>query len=169
MNTQGLEASRWASHIGQPSDYAAFEGIGCDGCSTRLVRFFKRSLGTPIDQWSFTWIDSNPRTMALTKPFLFLKTSSSPVEHMSQADRDAALYRVGLVENEPIIIDGLKFRETQKRKANRPRGKVDFTGKTLNQVIGALATKHEYRDFRPGGGRDHSRAGQVAILRRKHR
>jgi hypothetical protein len=123
------------------------KAIGVTDNQLQAVRFRSNNRDLPFDQWSFTFIPgTNTEVMDLTKAYCALRWLILE-DPPGSRNKDDAWRLVSHTIAAPTYALGLKYKDAQKRRAQRPRGKITNTGLTMKEIIGRLALKAEYRNL----------------------
>jgi hypothetical protein len=137
-----------------PQDYLAKSPLtarlkvtGVTDSQLQAVRFCGNNRDRPFDQWSFTFIPgTSAEAMSLTKAYCALKWLILENPPWSR-DKDDAWRLVSDTIAAPIHALGLKHKETQRSRAQRPRGKIGDIGLTMKEIILRLAVRPENQDL----------------------
>jgi hypothetical protein len=110
------------------------------------IRFREKDRSYPFDQWSFTWGSNLPlEAIPFVKAYCALKWLILDEPPASRDKEDAWRY-----VNDSMIAHaataGLKHREAQRRRAQRPRVKVTDDGQTIGQMVEQLIRNPEHKD-----------------------
>jgi hypothetical protein len=109
------------------------------------VRFCGNNRHVPFEMWSFTFIPGAPHeAMSLTKAYCSLRWLLA--DPPWSRDRDDAWHYVSDTINAPVLAQGLRFKEAQRNRAQKPRCRLG-DGLTMTDVIQDLAVSREYRDL----------------------
>jgi hypothetical protein len=109
------------------------------------IRFRGKDRGT-FDQWSFTWGSGMPlEALPLVTAYCALKWLILEDPPSSKDKEDAWRY-LNDTMIAPVVALGLKHKQTQRRRAQRPRGKVTDDGRTLKQIVEALVLRPDHRE-----------------------
>lgn len=141
MNTQ-TPAEYVASH----EVTSQLKGLGVTSDQLDAMRFRPNNAGRPLDQWPFTWGPGTPLTaVPLIKTYCTLKWLILENPEPSR-DRDDASLLVSVVMAAPIYRAGINYKETQRRRAKKPRSKITEDGQSVHAIIERLALSPEHRD-----------------------
>ena len=110
------------------------------------LRFREKDRGYPFDEWSFTWGGNlPPEAIPFVKAYCALKWLILEEPPASRDKEDAWRY-VNDAMIAPAATIGLKHREAQRQRAQRPRVKVTDDGQTIRQIVEQLARNPEYKE-----------------------
>jgi len=129
------------------------------------MNFRDNNVGWPFDRWSFTWGHGTPlETLHFMKAYCDLKWLILDDPPYSRDKEDAwRLVRDEIVA--PIYALGLKFKEAQKRRAKKARGKIPTTDLTIREIIGGLAHELPVDAVRLGDLGQSCRRRQLVVRR----
>jgi hypothetical protein len=109
------------------------------------IRFRGKDRST-FDHWSFTWGGGTPlEALPLATAYCALKWLILEDPPSSRDKEDAWRYLSDSMIA-PVVALGLKHKEAQRRRAQRPRGKVTDDGRNLKQIVEALVLGPEHRE-----------------------
>ncbi len=124
--------------------------VGATDADLEELRFSKFNPGLPFSMWAVAGPERLERLLTqnsgLCKAYCayrWLILNDPP----SSPNKEAAWNYLNQVLGAPIFDLGIKTRDNQQKRAQKPRAAVGNDGERLNQIIGALLSKPEYREM----------------------
>jgi hypothetical protein len=126
---------------------ARLKAMGVTDDQLEAMRLLGNKRGRPFDQWSFTCIPgTSAEVMSLTKAYCALKWLTLENPPWSR-DKDDAWRLVSDTLVAPVHALGLKYKEAQRSRAQRPRVQIGDVGLTMKELIARFATKPENQNL----------------------
>jgi hypothetical protein len=114
------------------------------------LHFWSKNNDRPVEQWSTTFFEGMPlEAISYVTPYCALKYLNDQTLFDPNTSRE-----LWAVVNDFIMIqlaqNALRFKEAQRQKSQKPRGKVSEDGETLKRIVASLVARPERKDDSPG-------------------